>query len=181
MKNTAVSILCHAICRVTIRPSEGTRWQHLGEREKEYVTVSFTKCKSFTMLESREGRVRPVDTMCGLGRQRWLSTHVNYLSNSHQRCSNCDVWWLPVWSLQEMQDCRRRLYPHVAEELMETRFLEYGGLIRNVLGNPNVPLKSLGAATLSAEQAFSLYELSRASVESGLRDIFLQIAVSRLV
>lgn len=79
-----------------------------------------------------------------------------------------------------MQECRRRLYPHVAEELMEIRFLEYGGLIRNVLGSPNIPLKKL-AATLSAEQAFSLYELSRASVESGLWDIFLQIAVSRLV
>ncbi|GAQ84807.1 hypothetical protein KFL_002070030 [Klebsormidium nitens] len=33
----------------------------------------------------------------------------------------CEVWRLPDWSLQEMQECRRRLYPEVPEETMEKR------------------------------------------------------------
>ncbi|GAQ87179.1 hypothetical protein KFL_003360110 [Klebsormidium nitens] len=90
--------------------------------------------------------------------------------------NRCEVWWLPVWSLEELQQCRRLLFPHVSEQVMESRFLEFGGLIRFVLANPKASFQKL-AATLSAEQAFSLYHLTLASVESDVRHVFAHIAV----
>lgn len=84
-----------------------------------------------------------------------------------------------MWTLEELQQCRRLLFPHVSEQLMESRFLEFGGLIRFVLANLKASFKNL-AATLSAEQAFSLYHLTRAwTVRSDIRDVFVHIAVSK--
>jgi hypothetical protein len=68
----------------------------------------------------------------------------------------------------------------VSEELMETRVLQFGGLIRNVLADPDLPFEDV-AETLSADQAMDLYHLSLQSLESEVRHIFAHIAVSQLV
>lgn len=83
-----------------------------------------------------------------------------------------------MWSHSELEECRRRLYPEVDKDVMEKRILEFGGLIRFVLANPDSSFEDV-AFTLSAEQAIALYHLSLASVESDLRHIFAHIAVSK--
>ncbi|GAQ88065.1 hypothetical protein KFL_003970120 [Klebsormidium nitens] len=86
----------------------------------------------------------------------------------------CFLWWLPVWTLKELEDCREHLYEQVSQEQMEKRAKEFGGLVRHVLANPTSSFDDI-ARTLDADQAVELYNLSAQSSDSEVRHIFAHI------
>jgi hypothetical protein len=94
-------------------------------------------------------------------------------------CRRCFLWWLPVWTLKELEDCREHLYDQVSQEQMEKRVEEFGGLVRHVLANPILSFDDI-ARTLDADQAVDLYNLSAQSSDSEVRHIFAHIEVSQL-
>jgi hypothetical protein len=60
-----------------------------------------------------------------------------------------------VWTLDELLDCRQRLYPHVSENQTEDRFEQFGGVVRSVLADPGRSFERL-ARSLSALEAVDL-------------------------
>ena len=47
--------------------------------------------------------------------------------------TSCTLRYMPVWSKEELSTCRSKLYKSVTEEVMESRYLKWGGIARYVL------------------------------------------------
>jgi hypothetical protein len=82
-----------------------------------------------------------------------------------------------VWTLDELQDCRHRLYPQVSEEQTEDRFEQFGRVVRSVLAQPD-QLFDILRASLSAEEAVALYGAGAQGLKSDIRHELLHIEVS---
>ncbi len=89
---------------------------------------------------------------------------------------NTFLFWVPVWTLQELLKCGDLLFPQLDKESIETRYLEYGGVIRYVLVNRGEAFSEL-SEYLSTEQAIDLYHPKLASMKSDIRHVFAHIQV----
>ncbi|EGF77150.1 hypothetical protein BATDEDRAFT_92027 [Batrachochytrium dendrobatidis JAM81] len=46
---------------------------------------------------------------------------------------SCDIRYMPVWSKEELHSCRSMLFPTVPQELVQSLYLKWGGIVRYVL------------------------------------------------
>jgi hypothetical protein len=44
-----------------------------------------------------------------------------------------EPWYFPVWSLEELRNCRERCYPTISPDVLDSRYHRYGGIARYVL------------------------------------------------
>ncbi|KAJ1339508.1 hypothetical protein BSLG_005867 [Batrachochytrium salamandrivorans] len=52
-------------------------------------------------------------------------------------------WYFPVWTLDELQACRRHCYPDVPIETINERYRMYGGVARSVFDIVSNPMEKL--------------------------------------
>ncbi|KAJ8330811.1 squalene synthetase-like protein [Batrachochytrium dendrobatidis] len=50
-------------------------------------------------------------------------------------------WYFPVWTLDELQACRRHCYPDVPIETINERYRMYGGVARSVFDIVSNPME----------------------------------------
>lgn len=43
-----------------------------------------------------------------------------------------EPWYLPVWSLEELRNCRTQCHPTISQEVVDHRYEQYGGIARYV-------------------------------------------------
>ena len=82
----------------------------------------------------------------------------------------------PVWSLDELLDCRELCYDMLTQEVVEDRYRRYGGIARNVFWEPR-QLPSLEGALANGNACKcirAVHDLSRMSTSS---HILLHISV----
>lgn len=95
----------------------------------------------------------------------------------HVLCRLDYVWYLPVWSLEELLTCHKLVCPNLQVDVRQ-RYNDFGGSARFVIGEKaHIPFE-LVAESLSPEQAKAVYYLSMEGTESDLRHVFAHIAVS---
>ncbi|GAQ89924.1 hypothetical protein KFL_005780020 [Klebsormidium nitens] len=135
-------------------------------------------CKRSSVWLVQDGRA-PRETQFP-GEGRWVvlcspnaDNYAEFVKGKH-----AEVWWLPVWTLDELLDCRQRLYPHVSQKQTEDRFEQFGGVVRSVLADPGRSFERL-ARSLSALEAVNLYRLGAAALKSAMRHAFAHIEATK--
>jgi hypothetical protein len=93
--------------------------------------------------------------------------------------SSVEELWLPVWSLEEMESCRAKLYTWVDQDTMKDRFTHFGGVVRFVLAKPTYPFAKL-MQKLSRADADRLIHLDMENARSDVRHSLAHAQVSRL-
>ena len=109
---------------------------------------------------------------------------------------SCDLRYMPVWSREEIFSCRSMLYPSLSNDLVEERYLQWGGIARYVLqyalveeqqarlkealdvSNINSVVESFGG---SGEKSDASSRLIHRSVKEGFRSGPYQFASAYVV
>ncbi|GAQ86781.1 hypothetical protein KFL_003110020 [Klebsormidium nitens] len=135
-------------------------------------------CKRSSVWLVQDGRAPRETQFPGYG--RWVvlcspnsDNYMEFVKGKH-----AEVWWLPVWTLDELLDCRQRFYPHVSQKQTEDRFEQFGGVVRSVLADPGRSFERL-ARSLSALEAVDLYRLGAAALKSAIRHAFAHIEATQ--
>ncbi|GAQ92402.1 hypothetical protein KFL_010070020 [Klebsormidium nitens] len=135
-------------------------------------------CERPSVWLVQDGRAPRETQFPGYG--RWVvlcspnsDNYMEFVKGKH-----AEVWWLPVWTLEELLECRQRFYPDMSQKRTEDRFEQFGGVVRSVLADPGRSFEHL-ARSLSALEAVDLYGLGAAPSESAIRHAFAHIEATK--
>jgi hypothetical protein len=86
-------------------------------------------------------------------------------------------WYFPVWSLDELRDCRQLCYPSVDPTTLSKRYEQYGGVARYVFWSENAP-PSLEATMADTNARRDIRYVSEPSQIFQSSHMLLHLAVS---
>ena len=66
--------------------------------------------------------------------------HVQYYADCAQimQESAARMWYMPVWTLEELMCCKQEVYPELDDDLIAQLYAHFGGVARYVLEHPSL-------------------------------------------